>query len=67
MKKYLLGRLIEPSTWVGIGVILGALFFPRWFIILLGVLLIVSGDTWLKNWVARNAPGISAKVDEWTR
>lgn len=67
MKKYLLGRLMEPSSWVGIGVIVGALFFPRWFIILLGSVLIVTGDIWLKEWVAKHAPGISANLEEWTK
>lgn len=63
--KYLLSRLIEPSTWVGIAIIIGAFFAPRWFIILMGVILIFTGDAWLKAWVEKHAPGISIWIEKW--
>lgn len=67
MKKYLLSRLLEPSTWIGLALILGAFIAPRWFILLVGAALIFSGDSWLKGWVSRNAPGIASAIDEWTK
>jgi hypothetical protein len=65
MKKYLLSRLAEPSSWLAVAMIVSVLLFARWVTILLGVVLIVTGDTWLKNWVAKNAPGITASIDRW--
>lgn len=64
MQKYLLSRLFESSTWIGVAIIIGAFIAPRWFIILLGVILIVSGDSWLKRWVAKVAPEIVKALDE---
>lgn len=67
MKKYLLARLFESTSWIGMAIIVGAFIAPRWFIILLGLILIVSGDSWLRGWIAKHAPEITAQIEEWTK
>lgn len=67
MKKYLLAQLLQVSAWTGFAVIIAAFIAPRWFIILLGILLIFTDDEWLKSWVAKNAPGIAKWIDEQTK
>lgn len=67
MRKYLLSQLLQVSAWIGFGLILCAFVAPRWFIILLGALLILTDDEKLKGWVAKNAPGLSAWIDEKTK
>lgn len=64
MSKYLLSRLFESSTWIGMAVIIGAFFAPRWFIIFLGLMLIFTGDSWLKRWVSKVAPEIVKAFEE---
>src|SRR4051812_5869427 len=62
--KYLLSRLLEPSTWIGMAIIISALIAPRWFTVLLGAILIISGDAWLKSWVQKYAPAIAKSIEE---
>lgn len=62
--KYILGQLLQVSAWIGIAVILCALFAPRWFIILLGTILFFTHDDKLKGWVSKNAPGISEWINK---
>ena len=64
MKKYLLSRLFESSTWIGMAAIIGAFIAPRWFIVLLGLVLIFSGDSWLKRWVSKVAPEITKAFND---
>lgn len=67
MLKYLLSRLFQVSGWIGFLLMLFALFTPRWFIILFGIILVFIDDEKLKAWVAKNAPSVTAKIEEWTK
>lgn len=64
MWKYFLGQLLQVSAWVGIALIICAFVAPRWFIVLLGALLILTDDAWLTSWVKKNAPAIAKWLDE---
>jgi hypothetical protein len=64
MKKYLLAQLFQVSAWIGLALIISAFVAPRWVILTLGVLLILTDDEKLKGWVAKHAPGINAWLEE---
>lgn len=64
MWKYLLGQLLQVSAWIGISLIICAFVAPRWFIILMGFLLILTDDAWLSSWVKKNAPGVAKWLEE---
>lgn len=67
MKKWLINQLTEPTAWAGATLIVSILFFPDWFSIMLCVILILMDEAAMKAWCARQAPGIAAKIEEWTR
>ncbi len=67
MKKYLLGQLSQVSAWIGFALIISAFVAPRWLLVVFGVLLVITDDAKLKAWVSRNAPWVTAKLDEWTK
>lgn len=64
MKKYLIKQLTEITAWIGFIVILMAIFSPREYIAIAGLLLIATDDEAVKNWIARNAPWLSNKIDK---
>ena len=64
MKKWFLLQLTEVSAWIGLMVILAALFAPTGYQIALGVLLIATDDEALKNWIAKRSPKLQAWFEE---
>lgn len=58
---------MQVSAWLGVGLIIAAFIAPRAYIVILGVLLILTDDEWLKAWVAKHAPGIATWIDEQTK
>lgn len=66
MKKYILAQLSQVSAWIGLLVILSAFFASRTTIALFGLILILTDDEALKGWVARNAPWLTRKINQWT-
>lgn len=64
MKKWILLQLTETTAWVGLFVILAAIFAPRSYIIVLGVILIAVDDNIVKNWIAKISPKLAAKIEE---
>ena len=65
--KTILARLLQVSTWVGIALIVSAFLAPRSFIVFLGLVLMFTDDETLKSVVAKCAPGVIAKLEEWTK
>ncbi len=67
MKKYLISQLTQVSAWIGVCVILAAFFAPRSVIVVLGVLLILTDDEWLRAFVTKSAPKVEKKINEFGR
>lgn len=67
MKKYIITNLTQISFYIGLLLACSAFILPRQYIFLLGVILILLDDNILKNWVDKYAPGIKAKIEEWTQ
>ncbi len=67
MKKYLIAQLSQVSAWIGVLVVIGAFIAPREYIAIFGIALILTHDEALKNWVARNAPGITKWFEDLTK
>lgn len=66
MKKWFLLQLTETTAWIGLFVILAALFLPRSYIVILGAILIAVDDNIVKKWIAKISPRLAAKIEEWT-
>lgn len=66
MKKWFLLQLTETTAWIGLFVILAALFLPRSYIVFLGIVLIAVDDNIVKKWIAKISPRLAAKIEEWT-
>ena len=67
MKAYFLAQLSQVSAWIGLLIILSAFIASRTTIVVFGLLLILTDDEALKAWVARRAPWLVAKIEEWTK
>ena len=65
MKTWIKQQLTEITAWSGFLLIVSALIAPRWFILLLGILLICWDDKAASAFVAKRAPWLARKVDEW--
>ncbi len=65
MKKFIISNLVEPTAWAGLVLCVCAFVMPRWFLFLLGVLIIAMDENAAKAWCAKRAPGITAKLNEW--
>jgi hypothetical protein len=66
MKKYLLAQLTQVSAWIGLIIIIAAFIAPREWIAVGGLALILTDDEALKGWVAKHAPWIAKKFEDWT-
>jgi len=67
MKKWLINQLTEPTAWLCFLFILSVIIMPDWFSILLAVAGILMDESAMKSWCAKVAPGIAAKIEEWTK
>lgn len=59
--------MTETTAWVGLFVILAAIFAPRGYIVALGILLIAVDDNIVKTWIAKISPKLAAKIEELTK
>lgn len=64
MKKYLLNQLTSVSAWIGAILVLAAFAFPRDYIAIIGLALIMVPDATLRNWVAKQSPGLQKFFDD---
>lgn len=67
IKKYIISQLVEVTAWIGLILIFAAFFAPREYIAVFGVVLIALDDKALRDWVLKKAPGLAAKIEEWTK
>ena len=67
MKKWMLSQLTEPTAWLCFAFIISVILMPDWFSILLALIGIAIDEAAMKAWCAKVAPGIAAKIDEWTK
>jgi len=67
MKKYILNRLTQISTWVGFILILGVLFLSRGSLLVFACLLVALDDKWIQSMVNRWAPALAKKIEEWSK
>lgn len=67
MKKWFLKQLTEPTAWLCFTVII-ALLLTRSDTIALTICAfgIIMDESAMKDWCAKVAPGITAKIDSWT-
>jgi len=64
MKKYLISQLTQISAWIGLLLVVSAFLVPRSWILVFGILLIITDDEALKGWVAKRAPWLTKKIEE---
>lgn len=61
MRKFIIGQLTMMSTWFGLLIILVALLLPRDYIIIVGVVMLLTDDTHLKKFF----DGMRAILESW--
>jgi hypothetical protein len=49
MRTFILTKLTQVSAWMGLLVVVGAFFFPRTFLVFVGLVLLLNDDTWLQS------------------
>ncbi len=57
--KYLINQLTQMSAWLGVCVILAAIFATRGEIIILGIVMVLLHDSFIKDRINAWAPGLS--------
>lgn len=68
MKKFFINQLTEPSAWLCLTIILILIFTRSDTIAILACIIgIILDEGKMKEWCAKVAPGITAKIDEWAR
>lgn len=66
MMNWVKKQLFEPTAWIGFLIAVATLLAaPRWFVLLLCVLAILMPEDEVKEWLAKKAPGLAAKIDNW--
>lgn len=63
MKNYIKSQITEPTAWLGLFVIISALFMPRWFIVGLGIVAILINEDAIKAYLVKKAPYLAQKID----
>jgi hypothetical protein len=64
MKKYIFNQLTQVSAWIGFLLVVCALVAPRGYLAILGVVLMLTHDDTLKNWVIAHAPWLQARYND---
>lgn len=67
MKKWFLAQLTQVSAWIGAIIIVSAFIAPREYIAIFGILLIITDDEALKNWLAKRSPKLQAWLEGLTK
>lgn len=62
--KYLLNQLTQISAWFGVCVIIAALFATRGELVILGAVMLLMHDSFIKDIIAKWAPGLSKWIEE---
>lgn len=60
--NYIINQLTQMSAWIGVGVILSAMFLPRSFIICFGIALIIIPDNKLQKKFAEWSPKVAKAI-----
>lgn len=65
IKSFIINKLTQLSAWLGVITIFGAFVFPRSWIVLLGVIMILTDDMKLQKFFAKWSPKIKDSLDKY--
>lgn len=58
IKKYIINQLTDLSAWIGVAIIASVVFLPDSITVGLGLFLIFSSDSYLKELITKHSPKI---------
>jgi hypothetical protein len=64
IKKYIINQLTDLSAWIGVAIIISALFLSNVVTIFLGLFLIFTSDAALKEKIAAWSPKIKSILEK---
>jgi hypothetical protein len=56
IKKYIITQLTDVSAYIGLFIVLAAIFLPRSFIFIAGIALILTDDAWCRKKMEQWSP-----------